>query len=132
MALFTQLQVQPFNLPVFNRLELKSILVSSVTIYSGLFYQTESIGNPHTDAEVKILLFVAILSANGYFLLGWVRCVLPLLIDVLRRKFTKAKQHYRVEPLGKEYKSSGDIESSVFSGTRDQGPDVTHSDVRLI
>lgn len=132
MALFTQLQVQPFNLPVFNRLELKSILVSSVTIYSGLFYQTESIGDAYTDVEVKILLFVAILSTNGYFLLGWVRCVLPLLIDVIRRRFTKAKQHYRVEPLGKEYKSSGDVESSVFSGTRDQGPDATHSDVRLI
>ena len=129
IALFFQLQVQPFNLPVFNRLELKSILVSSVTIYSGLFYQTESIGNSHIDTEVKVLLFVAILMENGYFLLGWVKCVLPLLIDVIRRRFTKAKQHYRIEPIGKEYKSSGDIESSVFSGTREQGPNISNSDI---
>jgi len=43
ISLFFQLQVQPFATPVFNRLELKSILVSAVTIYSGLFYQTEDI-----------------------------------------------------------------------------------------
>jgi predicted outer membrane repeat protein len=43
IALFFQLQVQPFLSPQFNTLELKSILVSAVTIYSGLFYQTEKI-----------------------------------------------------------------------------------------
>ena len=133
ISLFFQLQIQPFNLPVFNRLELKSILVSSVTIYAGLFYQTESIGTLHTDGEVKVLLFVAILSANGYFLLGWIRCVLPLLLEVLRRRFSKAKQHYRVEPIpGKEYKSSGAFESSVFSNaTKEQGANVSRSEVSL-
>jgi hypothetical protein len=44
ISLFFQLQLQPFATAVFNRLELKSILVSAVTIYSGLFYQTEDIG----------------------------------------------------------------------------------------
>lgn len=133
IALFFQLQIQPFNLPVFNRLELKSILVSSVTIYAGLFYQTDSIGIIHIDAEVKVLLFVAILSANGYFLLGWARCVLPLLLEVLRRKFLKAKQHYRVEPIaGKEYKSSGAFESSAFSNaTKDHGVNASHSEVSI-
>jgi hypothetical protein len=43
ISLFFQLQVRPFLNPQFNRLELKSFLVSAVTIYSGLFYQTESI-----------------------------------------------------------------------------------------
>jgi len=43
ISLFLQLQVCPFFSSQFNRLELKSILVSAVTIYSGLFYQTESI-----------------------------------------------------------------------------------------
>jgi hypothetical protein len=43
ISLFFQLQVRPFLNPLFNTLELKSILVSAVTIYSGLFYQTESI-----------------------------------------------------------------------------------------
>jgi hypothetical protein len=133
ISLFFQLQIQPFNLPIFNRLELKSILVSSVTIYAGLFYQTESIGTFHIDAQVKILLFVAILSANGYFLLGWVRCVLPLLLEVIRRKFSKAKQHYRVEPhAGKDRKSSGGFESSAFSNaTKEQGGNVSRSEVSL-
>lgn len=133
ISLFFQLQIQPFNLPIFNRLELKSILVSSVTIYAGLFYQTESIGTFHTDAQVKILLFVAILSANGYFLLGWVRCVLPLLLEVIRRKFSKAKQHYRVEPhTGKDRKSSAGFESSAFSNaTKEQGGNVSRSEVSL-
>jgi hypothetical protein len=43
ISLFFQLQLQPFATPTFNRLELKSILVSAVTIYSGLFYQTQDI-----------------------------------------------------------------------------------------
>jgi hypothetical protein len=43
VSLFFQLQLQPFATPTFNRLELKSILVSAVTIYSGLFYQTQDI-----------------------------------------------------------------------------------------
>jgi hypothetical protein len=45
VALFIQLQVNPFLSNQLNRLELKSILVSSVTIYCGLFYETESLSN---------------------------------------------------------------------------------------
>jgi len=86
VSLFLQLQVCPFFSKKFNRLEVKSILVSAITIYAGLFYQTENIIECYTATEVKILLFVAIIAANAYFLLSWTRNIIPMIIDSLLRR----------------------------------------------
>ena len=98
-SLYFQLQFLPFATPVFNRLELKSILVSTVTIYAGLFYQTDDICKSYLAAEVTVLLFVVILSVNAYFLFSWIREVFPLIINVLKRRF---KRNYRVRPIVKK------------------------------
>jgi hypothetical protein len=96
ISLFFQLQVRPFLSVQFNRLELKSILVSAVTIYSGLFYQTDSICECYAAIEVKILLFVVIISSNIYFLMSWTRSIIPMIIDTLRKRFHRANR--RVSP----------------------------------
>jgi len=66
ISLFFQLQLQPFATASFNRLELKSILVSAVTIYSGLFYQTEDISKSLCSAGSKNS------TVCGYFGSEWV------------------------------------------------------------
>jgi len=88
VSLFLQLQVGPFFSSQFNRLELKSILVSAVTIYAGLFYQTESLCECQTATEVNILLFIVIIASNAYFLLSWTRNIIPMIINSLRRRLT--------------------------------------------
>jgi hypothetical protein len=96
ISLFFQLQVRPFLSAQFNRLELKSILVSAVTIYSGLYYQTNSLCECYAAIEVKILLFVVIISSNVYFLISWACNIVPMIIGTLRRRFSHA--NHRVSP----------------------------------
>jgi hypothetical protein len=43
LSIYLQLRYQPFNDITLNKLEVKSILVSAVTIYAGLYYDTKSI-----------------------------------------------------------------------------------------
>ena len=42
VALYFQLRYQPYNEPTLNKLEVKSILVSAVTIYAGLYYDSRN------------------------------------------------------------------------------------------
>ena len=56
----------PFTVDRLNRLELKSILTAATTIFCGLLYLTNDIGE-----ELKIFLFVLIVISNAVFLIEW-------------------------------------------------------------
>jgi hypothetical protein len=66
---------------------------------------------------VKVLLFIIILAANGYFLLSWARQVLPLLFEVIKRKLAKYTKNYRVSPIVRKTVNSDQLfGSSDISG----------------
>lgn len=81
------------------------------------------------------MLFVVILAANGFFLLSWARQVLPLVIEVLRRKFSRFSKNYRINPIVRKPMKSSEYQGSMdFSGdskgTRVQ-PEFDHSDMSI-
>jgi len=61
-----QKKSSPFFTNSLNALEERAILVSAVTIYSGLYFISNSL-----TPELVLLLFVLIIVANAYFVLYW-------------------------------------------------------------
>ena len=57
----------PYNVHQLNAMEIKSIIVSAVTIYSGLFFLTGNL-----NQEMKLLLFVGMVLSNITFLSYWI------------------------------------------------------------
>lgn len=86
-ALFCQLQVRPFFDPMLNRLEVKAILVSALTIYSGLYYDTNKL-----NVWLKIGIFGVMILANAYFLMSWLRLVSPVLLKTIKERLSKLLQ----------------------------------------
>ena len=68
ISLHLQHTRSPYVYPQLNTLELRSTIVVSTTIYSGLYFLTN-----HLTYEVSVGLFVLILSMNAYFLISWVK-----------------------------------------------------------
>jgi hypothetical protein len=102
VAVYLQLRYQPYNEPTLNKLEVKSILVSAVTIYAGLYYDTQSMSNFHLGSIINMLLFVVIIVANAYFLVTWLVYISPVIFATLREKWTflaRFGKPYRVRPL---------------------------------
>jgi len=96
-AVYLQLRYQPYNEETLNKLEIKSILVSAVTIYAGLYYDTHSM-----STVLNLLLFILIVMVNAYFLVTWVVYISPVLLLTLRQKwafFKKFSKPYRVRPF---------------------------------
>jgi len=91
ICFFLQLFIKPFNATSFNSLELKALLASFLTIYAGLYFDTKSVCNFHTDSELNYVLFVIILLSNGYFLFEWARLVLPALLGTLKKRLLQLK-----------------------------------------
>jgi hypothetical protein len=87
VCLFLQIVVKPFRTPAFNKLEIKSILVSLVTIYVGLYFEVGDMRNFHSGLEFKIVLFAIILLTNAYFLFTWCRQVIPIVVTTIMNTF---------------------------------------------
>ncbi|CAG9309797.1 unnamed protein product [Blepharisma stoltei] len=90
-CLHLQYTHQPYNGTQLNRMELRSILVSSITIYCGLYFLTESL-----SSEAKLFFFWIIVLANIYFLYYWVNkmfgagCqIISNKIPCLRKRFSR-------------------------------------------
>lgn len=62
-------------------MEIRSILVSACTIYCGLYFLTDDLGE-----ESKIILFVIIVVTNVYFLYYWLTKMFGVGIELLGRK----------------------------------------------
>ena len=65
---------RPFIVNKLNEIEYSAILVSTVTIYVGLFYLDDSFGN-----EMKAFFFITIVFTNINFFLIWFYYVIQLL-----------------------------------------------------
>ena len=65
---------RPFIVNKLNEIEYSAILVSTVTIYVGLFYLDDSFGN-----EMKAFFFITIVFTNIKFFLIWFYYVIQIL-----------------------------------------------------
>uniref|UniRef100_UPI001952D247 hypothetical protein n=1 Tax=Mammaliicoccus sciuri TaxID=1296 RepID=UPI001952D247 len=81
LSLYLQMRYQPYNSPELNQIELRSILVASATIYCGLFFLANQLGE-----EWKLVLFCVILGLNVYFLFSWLKATSLQFIEVLYKK----------------------------------------------
>ena len=68
-----------------NTLEVKSVLVSFITIYCGLYYDSKALCNSHSATPVHITLFCLMIWMNAYFLLGMLRAIAPSVYFFLRK-----------------------------------------------
>lgn len=66
IAFYLQEHYEPYETVALNNLEKKSIICSSVTIYCGLYFLTDSLSN-----NGKLGFFIVILLVNLYFLSTW-------------------------------------------------------------
>ncbi|CAG9321986.1 unnamed protein product [Blepharisma stoltei] len=65
-CLYFQCKIKPYNGDDLNRLEAISISASAITIYCGMYYLTGSL-----DWFTELIFFIAIISANLYFVIYW-------------------------------------------------------------
>ena len=66
-AYILQIKFEPYAVFQLNQMEIKSILVSAVTIYSGMFFLTGDLSD-----DMKDLVFAVMVLANMVFLSYWV------------------------------------------------------------
>jgi len=57
---------QPFDALRLNKLETKSIIAASITIYCGLYYLSGAISE-----YIKIIFFIIIIAVNIHFFITW-------------------------------------------------------------
>lgn len=81
ISLGIQLKYEPFLYPKANSLEVRSILVSTLIIYSGLYFVAESM-----DHGAKLFLGVTILAAHVTFLVSWSGVVLAITLKYLGKR----------------------------------------------
>ena len=67
ISLVMQLNFSPYSGKELNTMEVRSILVSTVTIYCGLYYLTGDL-----DYVSRVIFFIIIVVANIYFLYIWI------------------------------------------------------------
>ena len=100
----------------------KSILVSALTIYLGLYYESTSLGTLHPDFSLTLLLFIALLSMNAYFLTSWLRAISPVVLSVLKKRLgcLFRKKRYQVTsltPIAVKTVDGGLSQMDLFSST---------------
>ena len=78
--LYMQSVHEPYFSPELNLMELRSIMVATVTIYCGLFYLTGDLSE-----EAKVFFFALIVISNAYFLVLWIRCMMDVGLSLLTR-----------------------------------------------
>ena len=72
-----------------NECETRSILVSAVTIYCGLYYLTG-----HLTETTKFAFFVFIVTANAYFLVYWAMKMFGAGLDLVVQKIPCLKKKF--------------------------------------
>ncbi|OMJ77444.1 hypothetical protein SteCoe_22963 [Stentor coeruleus] len=88
---YMQADLKPFYSPELNKMEFRSILVSVVTIYCGLYYLT-----PNVSTTGRIILFILLVSFNttffGYWAYYFIKEFSKAAIDIFKsiiRRFRK-------------------------------------------
>jgi hypothetical protein len=103
-----QLRWQPFKLQQLNKMEIRSIVVSAVTLYAGLFFMTDEL-----NEFWKIVLFVFMILANFAFLYYWAFFTFGYYFAALCEKFKCFKKGWAwVQKVMPEATEEGDVNNS--------------------
>jgi hypothetical protein len=71
---------------------------------------------------LNIMIFLLIILVNAYFLLGWGKAVLPILIETIRQRLNCGKRHYAIHPIPAKYDESLGESSGFSKATGTQHP----------
>jgi hypothetical protein len=82
-------------------MEIRAIIVATVTIYCGLYYLTDDLDEPS-----KILLFVCMVVANVYFLIYWCRKMFGAGIYLAREKLSFLRSVIKAKSIEDGYDDS--------------------------
>jgi hypothetical protein len=116
VSLHLQYTRAPYMYDKLNVLELRSIMVVSTTIYSGLYYLTNDL-----NKETKVMFFVLILASNLYFMYYWIaQMVIETkiyeLIPYLKARWSKKlRDTYNAELFVSQNKKMGRSLNSLMS-----------------
>jgi hypothetical protein len=96
--LYMQSSTRPYSHPTLNELEMRGIMVASVTIYCGLYFLTDDL-----DQNTKLFLFAAMMLANLYFILYWLEKMFTAFFAILATSISFLKKYV---PLGDSFANS--------------------------
>jgi hypothetical protein len=77
-SLAMQFDYKPYNKKQLNHMEFKAVLTACLTIYCGLYYLTNEIGE-----MFKSFLFFVIIAGNAYFLIYWMYYMARAILDFI-------------------------------------------------
>ena len=124
LAYILQQRFKPFTLPQLNQMESKSIIVSAVTIYSGLFFLTDTL-----DDDLKLIFFIAMVLSNITFLSYWVYYTfgyylgkLYLSLNCCQRLFGKRMKSWvsKVVPIIEDQKLETTVENFNYDDSKEK------------
>ncbi|CAG9320351.1 unnamed protein product [Blepharisma stoltei] len=81
ICFFFHRKIHPYRTKQLNALETKSILVSGITIYCGLYYLTDELAY-----STSLVLFIIIIAVNFYFLGHWISSMTGIGLWILYSK----------------------------------------------
>ena len=82
-------------------MEIRSILVATITIYCGLYYLTEDL-----NTISKIILFIVMIFANLYFLIYWLIKITGAGMNIVREKISWLKRFIKANKIEDGYDDS--------------------------
>ena len=97
-TVFIHHRLRPYISKEMNNMEMQSLIVSAVTIYSGLFYLTNGI-----NTSFQFALFILMLTSNTYLIAYWCYYMIQALLDIIvkfsprLRYFLKKGDDYNIE-----------------------------------
>lgn len=75
---YIQNYFKPYNSTELNHMEVEALITATLTLYCGLYYLTNSIGE-----EFKTVLFVLIVVGNAYFVLLWLYWMTMAIFNII-------------------------------------------------
>ena len=87
-ALLAQIHFQPFLAAQLNRLETISLVITSLTVYFGMYYSSSEI-----SAWAKVIFFAVLVVGNTVYLTFWGYAILPIVCNWIKTRF-----HREVHP----------------------------------
>ena len=92
LAFTFHIKAKPYNVDQLNSMETKSIIVSGVTIYCGLYFMTNIL-----NSDAKIVLFCIIVLVNAVFVFYWAFYTFGYYLTSLLMKINCFKQYVRIK-----------------------------------
>ena len=129
LSFLLQLKFEPYSIYQLNILELLSILVSAVTIYSGIFFLTKDLSE-----NAKLIIFVLMLLSNISFMTFWFYLTFPIFITKVNAVFKTCKNKFRRKVNSSVFKihpieQNVDIEVTGVKECAETSPYLRHNSV---